>query len=80
MGIAPNLKSNIYGNSSDSSQGHMTSNMITIGIKGSGTVAAAPVRIYEEKGNHILTFVIEVCAICICLIYISILIAVTVLC
>ena len=76
MGIAPNLKSNIYGNSSDTSQGHM----ITIGIKGSGTVAAAPVRIYEEKGNHILTFVIEVCAICICLIYISILIAVTVLC
>ena len=48
----------------------MTSHVITIGIK---------VRIYEEKGNHILTFVIELYAICICLIYVSILIVVPLL-
>ena len=67
MGIALNLKTNIYDNSSDPSQGHMTSHVITIGIKGSGIVAAVPVRIYEEKGNHIhvLTFVIEFYATCI---------------
>ena len=74
MGVVPSLKTNIYGNSSDPVR-----IMITIGIKDSGTVAAAPVRIYEEKGNHILTFVIELYATCICLIYVSILIVVTVL-
>ena len=57
----------------------MTSHVITIGIKDSGTVAAAPVRIYEEKGNHILPFVIELYATCICLIYVAILIVVTAL-
>ena len=57
----------------------MTSHVITIGIKGSGTVSASPVRILEEKGNHILTFVIELYATYICLIYVSILIVVTVL-
>ena len=39
----------------------------------------APVQIYEEKGNHILTFVIELYATCICLIYVAILIVVTAL-
>ena len=57
----------------------MTSHVITIGIKGSGTVSASPVPILEEKGNHILTFVIELYATYICLIYVSILIVVTVL-
>ena len=43
VGIALNLKTNIYGIYSDPSQGHMTSHVITIGIKGSGTVAAAQI-------------------------------------
>ena len=43
----------------------VTANAIT----GGATVAAGPVRIYEEKGNHILTFIIiEFYATCICLI------------
>ena len=41
----------------------MTSHVIANGIKGSGTVAAAPVRIYEDKGNHILTYLSNIVSI-----------------
>ena len=56
----------------------MTSHVITIGIKVSGSCPSSNLR--RQKGNHILTFVIELYATCICLIYVSILIVVTVLC
>ena len=62
MGIAPNLKTNIYGNSSDPSQGRMTSQVMSIGINNSGTVATVPSsNLQREKGNHVLTFVIDLC-------------------